>query len=376
MFELTEMLSTPPTRLWRLVKQVGINNVVTLLEGAEQQWRWPRPEDPFGLPAPYVPPPPGERPWELAALDRLQHTYADYGLKVAVVEDTAPMDAVRLGLPGRDEQIQWICDQIRAMGRLGIRTLCYNWHAISGWSRTAADVVLRGGAGSTRFDAEEMRRHPLLAEAGTISAEDLWAALEYFLEAVVPVAEEAGVRIGMHPDDPPLPEVRGIPRIANTPEDFERLLSIVDSPNNGITFCQGNFTLMTDDLPALIRKFGNRKKIFFVHFRDVAGDCHDFIEVFQDEGPTDMLECMRAYAEVGFDGWMRPDHVPALEGETNASYGYETLGRLFAIGYITGLREAAYGRSPSLWGRCPPPEGWPLSRTSGPAFRASVAKGG
>lgn len=360
MLKITEMLSMPPTPLWRLVKQVGVDHVVTLLEGAEQQWRWPRPGDPLHLPSPYVPPPPGERPWEFRALQRLQHSYSEYGLDLAVVEDTAPMDAVRLGRPGRDEQIEWVCDQVRAMGRLGIGTLCYNWQAISGWSRTAADVTLRGGAVSTRFSAEEVRRHPLLVEPGSVSTDDLWSALEYFLNAVVPVAEEAGVRIGMHPDDPPLPEVRGIPRIASTVEDFERLLSIVDSPNSGITLCQGNFTLMTDDLPALIRRFGSRKRIFFVHFRDVAGHREDFVEVFQDEGPTDMFECMRAYAEVGFDGWLRPDHVPALEGETNSSYGYETLGRLFAIGYITGLREAAYGKEPSHWGRQRPPEGWPL----------------
>jgi mannonate dehydratase len=129
-----------------------------------------------------------------------------------------------------------------------------------------------------------------------------------------------------------------------TPEAFDRLITTVDSPANGITLCQGNFTLMTDDLPGLIRHFGGLQKVFFVHFRDVAGDRTHFIETFHDEGPTDMYACMRAYHEVGFDGPLRPDHVPALEGETNDSFGYTNLGRLFAIGYIAGLREAAYGR--------------------------------
>jgi mannonate dehydratase len=359
MLRITELLSGPPSPLWRLVKQVGIDEVVSLLEGAEQLWRWPPPGSPEAMPAPYVVPPAGERPWELPALRRLQQTYREHGLELAVIEDTAPMDAVRLGRPGRDEQIEHLCTQIRAMGELGIGTLCYNWHAITGWSRTAADVLLRGGAVSTRFSEQEMRRWPPVLEPGEVAAEDLWAAFAYFLEAVIPVAEEAGVRLGLHPDDPPIAEVRGVPRIMNSIESFERVLATDASPCNGITLCQGNFTLMTDDLPSVIRRFGTEGRIAFVHFRDVAGHARDFAETFHDEGPTDMWACMRAYAEVGFEGPLRPDHVPALEGERNASFGYETLGRLFAVGYIAGLREAAYGRPPARWGRTAPVGGWP-----------------
>ena len=261
------------------------------------------------------------------------------------------MDAVRLGTAGRDEQISWLHDQIRAMGELGIGTLCYNWHAVTGWARTHHDVPLRGGARSGGYDDATMRRAAPVAEPGSITTDQLWAAHEYFLRAVVPVAEEAGVRICLHPDDPPLPEVRGVPRIMGTPAAFDRVLATVPSAYSGITVCQGNFTLMTDDLPGLIRRWGAQGKIFFVHFRDVAGDARRFIEVFHDEGPTDMLECMRAYHETGFDGPMRPDHVPALAGESNESYGYATLGRLFAVGYITGLRDATYGRPPARYGR-------------------------
>jgi mannonate dehydratase len=347
MLKITELLTPTPGPLWRLVKQAGIDHVVTLLDGGEQLWRWPVPGR--DGPPPYVVPPRGERPWDRAALARLQEAYRSYGLELIVIEDTAPMDAVRLGAPGRDEQISWLQDQIRAMGELGIGTLCYNWHAVTGWARTHHDVPLRGGARSGGYDDATMRLSTALAEPGSITTAQLWAAHEYFLRAVVPVAEEAGVRLGLHPDDPPIGEVRGVPRIMGTPEAFDRVLRTVPSDFSGITLCQGNFTLMTDDLPALIRRFGGQ--IFFVHFRDVAGDGRRFIEVFHDEGPTDMFECMRAYAETGFDGPMRPDHVPALEGETNESFGYATLGRLFAVGYITGLREAAYGRPPSSYGR-------------------------
>lgn len=353
MLRIIELLTPTPSPLWKLVKQAGIDEVDTMLEGAEQLWRWPKTGSDRDMPKPYVTPPPGERPWERKALDHLQSTYRDYGLELTVVEDNPPMDKIRLGLPGRDEQIEWFCDQIRAMGELGIGTLCYNWCAVSGWARTHRGIELRGGALSTGYDDDVMRRAVPLAEPGSITHEQLWSAFEYFLRAVVPVAEEAGVRIGLHPDDPPIDEVRGVPRIMGTPEAFERVLRTVESECSGITFCQGNFTLMTDDLPGLIRRFGGEKRIFFVHFRDVAGDRRRFIEVFHDEGPTDMLACMRAYAEVGYEGPLRPDHVPALEGETNESFGYASLGRLFAVGYIKGLREAAYGRSPSQYGRDP-----------------------
>ena len=350
MLMITELLTPTPGPLWRLVKQAGIDHVVTLLDGGEQLWRWPEPGQEDG-PPPFEAPPRGERAWDRPALARLQAAYREYGLELAVIEDTAPMDAVRLGTAGRDEQISWLHDQIRAMGDLGIGTLCYNWHAVTGWARTHHDVPLRGGARSAGYDDVTMRRAAPAAEPGSITADQLWAAHEYFLRAVVPVAEEAGVRICLHPDDPPLPEVRGVPRIMGTPAAFDRVLATVPSAYSGITVCQGNVTLMTDDLPALIRRWGAQGKIFFVHFRDVAGDASRFIEVFHDEGPTDMLECMRAYHETGFDGPMRPDHVPALAGESNESYGYATLGRLFAVGYITGLRDATYGRPPTRYGR-------------------------
>jgi mannonate dehydratase len=111
---------------------------------------------------------------------------------------------------------------------------------------------------------------------------------------------------------------------------------------NGITLCQGNFGLMTEDLPAAIRHFGRQGKVFFVHFRDVEGTPANFQETWHDAGPTDLYECMRAYREVGFDGVLRPDHVPTLDSEPNDRPGYAVLGRLFAVGYIRGLQEGAY----------------------------------
>jgi mannonate dehydratase len=148
----------------------------------------------------------------------------------------------------------------------------------------------------------------------------------------------------MHPDDPPLSPLRGVARIMSSIDNYQRLLDLVPSPVNGIALCQGNFTLMTDDLPGAIRKFGKQGKIFFAHFRDVRGNVYHYEETFHDEGKTDMLECMRAYKDIGFEGVLRPDHVPTMEGDSNDNPSYSAIGRLFAIGYIKGLREAVYGK--------------------------------
>ena len=175
-----------------------------------------------------------------------------------------------------------------------------------------------------------------------IGEDELWANLDYFLRRVLPVAERAGVKLSMHPDDPPITPIRGVSRIMRTIPNFQRLLDMLPSPMNTITMCQGNFTLMTDDLPAEIRRFGD--KISFVHFRDVRGVPTKFEETWHDAGKTDMLACMKAYRDIGFNGVLRPDHVPTVEGDSNEHAGYSAFGRLYAIGYIRGLHEAVYAQ--------------------------------
>jgi len=344
MVNIIEMVQPTPSPLWAVIAQAGITDVVTMMDGAEQAARFVLHQggEPPVVPAP---PPRGERPWDQAPLAALQQHYADHGFRLVAVEDTAPMDLVRLGLPGRDEQISHIIDQVVAMGELEIPVLCYNWMAVSSWARTDTAVPLRGGAIASGFDRLLNEARPPLVEPGSVTHEQLWSALQYFLEAVIPVAESAGVTLGLHPDDPPLPVIRGLPRIASSVESYRRVLQLVDSPANSITLCQGNFCLMTDDLPSVIREFAGR--IAFVHFRDVRGEVDAFHETFHDEGKTDMAACMRAYHEIGFTGPMRPDHVPTLVGEENTTPGYASNGRLFAVGYIRGLREAYYGRPSS-----------------------------
>ena len=341
MIHLTEQLSARPLPLWELVKQCGVSTTVSLLQGAEQEQRMFASVGDGKAEAGYVD---GIVPWSLEGIARDKAIFASHGIEMIGIEDTAPMDLVRLGLPGRDEQIANIIEQIQAMGKLGIKTLCYNWMAVSSWARTRTDVVSRGGALVTAFKLSDTETMPPIAQPGEYSQEQLWDALKYFLDAVIPEAETANVRLGMHPDDPPLQAMRGMPRIMNSIDNYRRLLDLYPSRSNGITLCQGNFALMTDDLPSVIREFGKRDAIAFVHFRDIVGDVTDFEETFHDAGQNDLPACIKAYHEVNFDGPMRPDHVPTMYGEANERPAYETLGRLFALGYIRGLIHSEYGK--------------------------------
>ncbi len=341
MIHLCEQLSARPAPLWELVKQCGVANTVSLLQGAEQEQRMFASVGEGKLAVGFSD---GIVPWSHEGISRDKALFASHGIEMIGIEDTAPMDLIRLGLPGRDEQIAHLIEQIRAMGELEIHTLCYNWMAVSSWARTRTDILSRGGALVTGFKLSDTDAMPSIAEPGQYTQEQLWDALKYFLDAVIPEAEVAGVRLGMHPDDPPLQWMRGMPRIMNSIENYRRLLDLYPSRSNSITLCQGNFALMTDDLPSVIREFGAKDAIAFVHFRDIVGDATDFEESFHDAGQNDLPACMQAYKEVGFDGPMRPDHVPTMYGESNEKPAYETLGRLFALGYIRGIIHAIYGK--------------------------------
>jgi mannonate dehydratase len=322
MIQIAEYLPSTPSPLWKLSKQAGVDYAVGGL---------PTTGDLAD----------GDAPWDYLPLLRMKQRYEDAGFKLAVIEARPPLNRAKRGLPGGDEEIATVCTLLENMGKLGIPVWCYEWMTDFNWLRTNTSTPSRGGSVVTSFDNSLMKDAPP-TEGGPISEEKLWETLAYFLRKVIPVAEKAGVKLAMHPDDPPLSPIRGVGRIMRSIENYQRLLDLIPSPVNGITMCQGNFTLMTADLPGAIRQFGQQGKIFFVHFRDVQGTPERFEETWHDAGKTDMLACMQAYKEIGFDGVLRPDHVPTVEGDSNEHAGYSSFGRLYAIGYIRGLRQAVY----------------------------------
>jgi len=328
MIKIAEIFPPESGPLTRMIRQCGVHHAVGMQSFA------PIPDRP-----------PQAQPFSLESLQKTRLAYEHLGFSLDVIESRPPLDRAKLGLPGRDEEIEVVCQLIRNMGEAGIPVWCYEW-MVYGWLRTGEEIESRGGARVTGFDRAQVRSLKL-DDHGKVSEEHLWSTLQYFLEKIVPVAEEAGVQLAMHPDDPPHSPINRVGRIMRSVDNFQHLIDLVPSPVNGITLCQGNFALMCDDLPGVIRRFGRQKKIFFVHLRDVRGTSEHFVETFHDNGKTDMFACMEAYRDIGFEGVLRPDHVPTMEGDRNDQPGYSSIGRLYAIGYIRGLREAAYATPPS-----------------------------
>ena len=313
----------------RLARQMGMTDVVTTVPGVTMA-----PEREQGAPLRYE---------DLLAL---RQRVEACGMRLSVIEGYQLSDRITLGMAGRDDDIARVCDSIRNMGRAGIPVYCYNFMAVFNWLRTDQAVVGRGGALVTQFDAAQLAQVPN-TYAGETTDEQMWDNFAYFLQRVLPVAEAAGVKLALHPDDPPMSPVRGLARIMRDMDAFKRVLDMADSPSNGITFCQGNFAAMPGVvIPQAIRYFGGRKKIFFAHFRDIRGAVPLFEETFHDEGKTDMAEAMRAYLDVGYDGPMRPDHAPTMEGESNDNPGYMVRGQIFAVGYMKGLIDAVRATRP------------------------------
>tara|TARA_Y100001934_G_scaffold127138_1_gene154432 strand:+ start:662 stop:1627 length:966 start_codon:yes stop_codon:yes gene_type:complete len=267
-----------------------------------------------------------------------------YGMEIAAVEDAIAMENIIRGTQGRDEEIDGIISLLRIMKQLDIPVLCYNFMAGTDWVRTKTDVIDRAGAKVTQFNLSEIDLAVSLDDSSKqleyedLDAESLWENLKYFLERVLPVAEELEIDLAMHPDDPPLEFFMGRARIMNCVEGFKRLVELVPSQRNGICFCQGSFVEMGASIPAAIYELGPH--IRYVHFRDIRGTKENFTETFHDNGPTDMAAAVKAYYDIGFEGPIRPDHVPQLYGEDAGEPGYTQLGRLFAYGYMRGLMHA------------------------------------
>ena len=288
----------------------------------------------------------GLKPWDPEAIKATKAGWEKEGMKWTVVEGPPSLgEQTKLALSGRDEEISNFITFMKNLKQYGgVDVICYNWMPVISWARTTMDRPARGGALVTSFDNDDIKNKPL-TEYGEVSKEAMWKNLEYFLKAVVPEAEKIGMNLSLHPDDPQVHSIQGISRIMNTVENFDRMLKLVPSKYSGLTMCQGNFSLMGANIPALVRRWGKEGKINFVHFRnvqDLSGELPStkFTETFHDEGQIDMHAAMQAYYDIGFKGTIRPDHVPTMYGEENTRPGYMTLGTLYAIGYMRGLAES------------------------------------
>ena len=213
----------------------------------------------------------------------------DAAANLAVIEARPPLNRAKRGLDGRDAEIATVCTLLENMGRLGVPVWCYEWMTDFNWVRTNLATPSRGGSVVTSFDLRDVPED--ITSNPPIGEDALWANLGYFLEKVLPVAERAGVKISMHPDDPPLSPIRGVGRIMRSIENYQRLLDMAPSPMNTITLCQGNFTLMTDDLPAAIRLARSEAKSAFgdaaIYLeRRIVGPRHVEIQLLGDEHGT------------------------------------------------------------------------------------------
>ena len=304
---------------------------------------------------------PGEV-WSRESIARIAEQAHAQGLAFEVVESVPVPEEIKLGGPDAPRLIEAYCENIRRLGEAGVRCVCYNFMPVFDWLRSTLALREPDGANALAYDeAEVLAMNPLTSELSLhgwdesytkeglaslmrcyegFTEEDLWHSLESFLHRVIPAAEEAGIRMAIHPDDPPW-GIFGLPRIITCEENLDRFLSICDSPANGLTFCTGSLGASPEnDLPRLARKYA--KRIPFAHLRNVLRTGkRQFREVAHPTacGSLDLYGIVKGLVEGGFDGYVRPDHGRMIWGETGRP-GYGLYDRALGAAYLTGLFEA------------------------------------
>jgi mannonate dehydratase len=284
--------------------------------------------------------------WSVDGLTRLRKYVESFGIKLDCVP--LPLSSsyitksehpeIMLGKdPARDRALEDFRQMIRNCGKAGIPMVKYNLTFI-GVVRTERTIG-RGGASLSAFDFSKSEQEPPLTEAGRITDEIYWDRIRYFLEKIVPVAEEAKVKIACHPQDPAMPREtgwRGVNTVLGTPAGLKRFVEMQASAYHGLNFCQGTVSEMLEkpgeQIYDVIRELGRLRKIFIVHFRNIRGRFLKFEETFPDEGDVDMPRALRTYREVGYDGMIMPDHVPRILGDPQGQKAFA-----FCFGYIQAL---------------------------------------
>ena len=308
--------------------------------------------------------------WPLEKILALKQEIEEQGLVLETIESVNVHEDIKLGLPSRDQYIENYITSLKHLGQAGVKVVCYNFMPVFDWTRTDLAKVLPDGSTALDFDVrliqgkdpqkmvEEMQANSngfelpgwedwrlkelkhLFDLYKDIDEEKLFGHLEYFLKAVVPAAEEYGIKMAIHPDDPPF-SVFGLPRIVTSKKNLKRIVDMVDSPSNGLTICSGSLGANLDNnIPEIIRYFGDR--VAFGHVRNVQ--VHEpgiFNETAHkaDEGSIDMYEVMKAFHDIGFTGPIRPDHGRMIWDEKGRP-GYGLYDRALGANYLCGLWDA------------------------------------
>tara|TARA_B100000700_G_scaffold156953_1_gene174281 strand:- start:2001 stop:2984 length:984 start_codon:yes stop_codon:yes gene_type:complete len=277
--------------------------------------------------------------WSKKELVKLKLSIESYNLQLSAIENvpTHFYDHIMLNGPNKNIQIENMIQNIENMADVGIPIFGYNWMPSHVWRTNPRHI--RGGAIATAFDYESAKNYPLTHDR-EYSEDEMWESLEEWIKIITPIAEKKNIRLGIHPCDPPVEKLGGIPQLLRSFESYKRLIEIVDSPSNGIEFCQGTFSEMEDakdgGIYKMIDYFSSRKKILYVHFRNVSGTVPKFNEEFINSGYVDMHKAMNIYLKNGFDSFFIDDHVPLTNNDTEWGHA----GRAFANGYIQALIES------------------------------------
>ncbi|WP_223552305.1 mannonate dehydratase [Aestuariivivens sp. NBU2969] len=283
--------------------------------------------------------------WSLEYLLKIKKEINNHGLELEGIEnfDPAMWHDVLLDGPKKEAQIELIKKQIRIVGKAGIPVFGYNF-SLAGVSSRTVGAYARGGAVSVGMEgkADEtpipngMVWNMVYDENATgaslpkITHEELWVRLQYFLDNIIPVAEDAGVKMAAHPDDPPMPYIRQTPRLVYQPDMYQKLIDMKPSESNQLEFCLGTIAEMTDgDVHEATEQYSSQNKIAYIHFRNVVGKVPNYKEVFVDDGDIDMLQILRILKTNNFEGVMIPDHTPQMTCD-----GSWYAGMAFAMGYM------------------------------------------
>jgi len=281
----------------------------------------------------------GKGYWSVADVRRARQACEAAGLKLySMMLPNRFYEAAKLGKPGRERDIENCIRTVKAVGEAGVPMMEWRfkadflWDSRVGYSTTEG----RGGVRYKTFNYDTVRGEPPIPEIGSFSEQEMRARFLYFGRPFVEAASKAGVKLSIHPNDPPVPSMRGAARIFHHTDGFRRMIREIPDPANGITFCQGTITEMGVNVLDEIRYFGGQGRIHLVHFRAVRGKVPRYTEVFIDEGDVDMLQAMKAFRDVGYPGPFVSDHTPRLDGDTP----FGQMGRSYSHGYMRALIHA------------------------------------